>query len=316
MVLFLSHAAGDVKLAEFLEASFTAFLPGLTVFRASRPDQIPPGREWFQHVVSGLRTADAYLVLLTPRSQNRPWVIFETGAAWFADRKLILALAGGLDASEVIEPLRHLQLLSLEKEQEANVIVNRLGGVMSDVSVFVQSVRSRAEIDHVADVQSRSSEIEVDGVRFAWAGESILLPEGDARPVSVSIREPLTKKDMRLSTIRPNALQESAADHWRPLYLIENGKSKHKLIHVGGDISVVRPDWQPDPGAGLMSFGFGTAALSVLASICVGLFARGRYGLLLIGVLGIALGVLSFFIGHKINRTATNDPEKPRETSA
>lgn len=94
-VVFLGHAAADAALAEYLEAAITASVPDCDVFRTTRIGQIPSGIPWFQHVTSRLAGASRYVVLLTPISQTRPWVSFETGAAWMTGRTLVPALGGG-----------------------------------------------------------------------------------------------------------------------------------------------------------------------------------------------------------------------------
>ena len=94
----------------------------MSVFRTTRLGQIPAGKEWLAVIQQNIRDADAYLVLLTPWSMSRPWINFETGAAWFSERKLVPVVAGDLAKDVVVEPLRSLQLLSLEDPAEATIL--------------------------------------------------------------------------------------------------------------------------------------------------------------------------------------------------
>src|SRR5262245_28189223 len=125
--LFLSHSAEDSDLAQFLEETLRASVPGIRVFRTTRVGGIPTGKEWFNVIGSQLLASDSYLILLTPASAAKPWVCFETGAAWFSQRLLVPVLAGGLGPAGVPEPLRLLQLLSLEEHGQAGQAFRDLG---------------------------------------------------------------------------------------------------------------------------------------------------------------------------------------------
>jgi hypothetical protein len=103
--IFLSHAALDGELAEVVRGKLTALRPDLQVFVASRPGDIRAEEDWLRAIQRELREADAYCVLLTPNSIERPWVWFETGAAWMSDKRLVLARAAGLAEREVPAPL-------------------------------------------------------------------------------------------------------------------------------------------------------------------------------------------------------------------
>src|SRR5688572_2174605 len=117
--LFLSHAAADRDLAEYLELTVRRYIPGIDVFRTTRTGQIRGGREWLAEIRAHLLSADRFLILLTPASKTRPWIWFESGAIWIRDLPFVPALAGGLTPSELPEPLKSLQLLSLESSAEA-----------------------------------------------------------------------------------------------------------------------------------------------------------------------------------------------------
>jgi hypothetical protein len=117
--LFISHAAVDRGLAGFVDETARVAIPGIQVFRASRVGQIRAGREWFDVVTRELRESDKYMVLLTEASISKPWISFETGAAWYTGRTLVPLLAPGFNPQDVPEPLRFLQLLSLGDPKQA-----------------------------------------------------------------------------------------------------------------------------------------------------------------------------------------------------
>ncbi len=135
--VFLSHAAVDQELAEHIESAVRAGLSGFEVFRTTRSGQIPSGHPWFEHIERHLRGASKYLILLTEASQVRPWVNFELGAARISGKPMVPVLGAGLRHEDVIEPLRNLQILSIEDEVQAAQAMRDLGGSLADPLGFV-----------------------------------------------------------------------------------------------------------------------------------------------------------------------------------
>lgn len=76
--VFVSHATADKWLAKMICQEIER--TGATTFRDDRDidggDDIPD--EIRRHLIH----SDELLVLLTPESVDRPWVLFEVGAAW------------------------------------------------------------------------------------------------------------------------------------------------------------------------------------------------------------------------------------------
>jgi hypothetical protein len=93
--VFLSHAALDRHVAEFVAGELRKQRADLDVFVASRSGDIRADEEWLRAIQSQLRAADAYCVLMTPNSKERPWVWFETGAAWIGGKRWVVARAAG-----------------------------------------------------------------------------------------------------------------------------------------------------------------------------------------------------------------------------
>jgi TIR domain len=76
--IFVSHATADkwlaVTLCEKLEAT------GASTFRDDR--DIDGGDDIPERIRSEIKRSRELVVLLTPNSVNRPWVLLEVGAAW------------------------------------------------------------------------------------------------------------------------------------------------------------------------------------------------------------------------------------------
>jgi hypothetical protein len=101
--VFISHIREEAKLASALKTFLVATIePPLRaeammmrrrphIFVSSEPGAIPPGEDWLAHLKQALTSAKVVIPLLTQRSLRRPWVNFETGAAWLANKKIIPA---------------------------------------------------------------------------------------------------------------------------------------------------------------------------------------------------------------------------------
>src|SRR5687768_4676532 len=77
-LVFISHATADKWLAMVLCAKIEA--AGAKTFRDDR--DINGGDDIPDAIREAITRADEMVVLLTPASVNRPWVLMEVGAAW------------------------------------------------------------------------------------------------------------------------------------------------------------------------------------------------------------------------------------------
>jgi len=104
--IFISHDSSDEVLAlllkEFLEG---LFLNG-SVFVSS--EDLHGGDVWIEALRESLEYASVILPILTPRSMNNRWVLFESGAG-FCDRRTIPILADGIAFETLNGPFRFLQ---------------------------------------------------------------------------------------------------------------------------------------------------------------------------------------------------------------
>jgi len=240
-VLFLSHAAADVDLAEFLDVQLARSPTGLTIFRTSRVGQIPSGRDWFNFVTTSLRDADQYLVLLTPTSHSRPWVLFETGAAWYSKRPVVLALAGGLAAGSVPEPLRNLQVLSLEDEAQAAQIFADVGASLAEPAQFCSRVRSLADAGRVEALRREGwRQITFEGRTYAWDGPFERLPEATPRPVPDGLIKALESNGLYCQFGIPDRLWNEYGQGLTLLYDIDEFMRRHQLLASFGQVLLVR----------------------------------------------------------------------------
>jgi hypothetical protein len=86
------------------------------VFLASDKSQIYAGDLWLQKIKEALSVAEIVILMLSRRSVARPWVNFEAGAAWLADKKIIPVCYGNLPKDTLPHPYSATQAVNLPSE--------------------------------------------------------------------------------------------------------------------------------------------------------------------------------------------------------
>lgn len=86
--VFVSHATADRWLATVVCEKLE--LNGAVTFRDDR--DINGGDDIPEEIRDAINDSDELLVLLTPDSADRPWVLFEVGAAWGRKKMRITAI--------------------------------------------------------------------------------------------------------------------------------------------------------------------------------------------------------------------------------
>jgi len=112
--IFISHIADEqAEIAgakDFLERTFGE---SVKMFAASSWDSVQPGDDWFKRIEDAIAASDVMLVFLSTDSVNRPWILFETGAAWFSKKKVIPICYKGMVPAALPEPIRRLQAVDI-----------------------------------------------------------------------------------------------------------------------------------------------------------------------------------------------------------
>jgi hypothetical protein len=116
--IFMSHAEEDAVTAKMIKTQVdNVFEKGLTVFVSSIPGVIPPGSDWLDTILANLMASDAFLVLVTRNSVEKPFVWFEIGFSWLRRQReeceMYIACVPPIDVGNLPEPLRRLQATSL-----------------------------------------------------------------------------------------------------------------------------------------------------------------------------------------------------------
>ena len=244
--IFLSHSGHDAPLAEFLESTIRAQAPAARVFRTSRPDQLPSGESWFRSIEDNLRSASAYLVLITSNSETRPWILFETGAAWFSKKPLVPVVAG-ISKESLDEPLRLLQLLDLEVEAEADVAFRRLAIPPPELKSFANAARTIASaLKSSARAKPEWDEVMFEGNRYVWGGPVHTLPLGTDGVSPDGLLDALRKSGLMLvSGAKDDPDGARARKGFSPLFLVDKWSARHWLYTKDGQLLYAKPSPTP-----------------------------------------------------------------------
>jgi hypothetical protein len=119
--VFISYDVGDSGLADELRSDLES--NGIRCFMAEK--DIQAATEWQDSIRIALIGSKRILVLLTPRSINRPWVLMETGAAWALGKPLIPALSH-VAPSELLDPIRRYQGRVIETTAQRQALVKEV----------------------------------------------------------------------------------------------------------------------------------------------------------------------------------------------
>jgi hypothetical protein len=228
--LFLSHSAADIDLAEYLDLSLRSAVPGIEVFRTTRPGKIPTGRDWFNVIAQHLRSADCFLVLLTEASMTRPWISFETGAAWFSERQLVPVLAPGLQASRVPEPLRLLQLASLDDPAAAAQLFAEIGGQLENPEEFVARAKELAAHGRQKGLSERFQGIVCDGAFYAYEGPFEELATGDPVPMLDGLPVAFRDAGFDVVMVISSRPETALAAGYKKVWLLDQWNQRRPLL--------------------------------------------------------------------------------------
>jgi tetratricopeptide (TPR) repeat protein len=160
--VFISHTHADAEIAHALsEAIGGVFGDLLTTSYSTKKELdggIKPGEEWFRWIVERVRAANIAVILLTPGSTQKPWVLWEAGAVYgagiaSADAKArkVRPLVFKLSGSQVPSPFAGIQGVNGDErsgiERFLNDLILDFRSSMDSDQVFKAGVRLGPTID-------------------------------------------------------------------------------------------------------------------------------------------------------------------------
>ena len=139
-LVFISHDTRDAELAEAFSNLLKSVSAGvLKSFRTSdrRGNQgIEYGIEWYPEIIKNIQSASDVVCLLTERSVNRPWILFEAGMAKGKLDTPILGVALGIELKVASTgPFAQFQNCADDNESLTKLVfqlVNRIPGSEPD----------------------------------------------------------------------------------------------------------------------------------------------------------------------------------------
>jgi TIR domain len=165
--IFLSHAATDQPLAASVAAEIEKRVNGSKVFVASQPGHIRTGDKWLNVIEEKLSAGDAYVILLTPSSIERPWLWFETGSVWFSNKQILPILAGSLPIQRVPFPLSARQIQNIERPDQLRQFFRELAAEVSESEANALVLRFR----NAASIPAEGWQMFVyEDRKFVWDG--------------------------------------------------------------------------------------------------------------------------------------------------
>ena len=175
--IFLSHTATDAEVAHAIRRALE-YLFGegtLTISYSTRKDlegSIQSGEDWFGWITDQVREARVTLVVLTPASVQKPWILWETGAVYGAaasqketDVRRVRPLTFGVKNSDLPGPVASMRLQHIQADRE--------DGVRQLLNELVRDMQPELSVERFLSVAQR-----VDATVRQWleaTGEALRL---------------------------------------------------------------------------------------------------------------------------------------------
>jgi len=183
MNIFISHAVANKDIARSLADTLEAAREDVTTFLASRAGDIRADEDWLKGIERALQKADTYIILLTPESVLRPWVNFESGAAWFFPRQLIFVRIQALSTDDIPLPISSRQVYALDDKEQLLAVFKALGLHLEEPEQAVALFADQAKIAVFTGENEAAWEgIQVGSDFYAWAGSLLDLEDRDPVP--------------------------------------------------------------------------------------------------------------------------------------
>lgn len=198
MQIFISHAVANMNIAQLLAKTLEAAREDVTTFVASRPGDIRADEDWLEGIERALKEADAYIILLTPESVLRPWVNFESGAAWYSQRQLIFVRIQALPIKDIPLPILSRQVYVLDDKEQLLAIFDTLELPLIDPENTSLLLAQQANARIVTGEDEAAWEgIQIGSDFYAWAGSLLSLEDRESVPAPPSLLEEIERRGLK-----------------------------------------------------------------------------------------------------------------------
>lgn len=163
--VFISHASVDSALADGVERLLRAAVrvPADGIRCAVTPTGAHPrGTDTPTQLRADILGCEKFVLVATPAALRSQWVLMELGAAWAAERPMLVMLASGARTEDLPGPIRNINATSLATDQGHEDLVDFVKGIpgWTGVRVAKEWSNAQAEVRSLASAEART----VDGV--------------------------------------------------------------------------------------------------------------------------------------------------------
>lgn len=128
--IFISHSTADRQVAKILADIIKRIsLEEIEVWYSNdnaAEGGFLAGDNWYEAIIRNLKESQVVIALLTPNSNNQPWIMYECGVAEALKNCKLIPLKFLINIDEVAAPLQHKQILGLSTPEEIILFFRRL----------------------------------------------------------------------------------------------------------------------------------------------------------------------------------------------
>lgn len=240
-LIFISHDARDADLAEAFSKLLTSVSAGvLKSFRSSDrkgAQGIEYGVEWFPELMKQLEKASDVVCLLTPRSVDRPWILYEAGVAKGKLQRPVFGVALGIPFNKASTgPFAQFQNCDDDEESLTKLVMQL--------------------VDRIPDSDPDHDDILTQVKTFKTKADKVLAKLGDSDettdqdlPLDNSTVAKLFEEVKVMFRDLPSHLESQLADEGRarrrPRFRRFHPMMIEEMMHMGGRK-------RPDPALGML----------------------------------------------------------------
>lgn len=221
--IFVSFSKFDILIGTIIASSFNNYFKGdVEVFFA--PKSIRIGAKWKEDILNALRESDALILLISPDTYDKPWLIAEFSAFWLLDKDIYILKYGDIDFNKVFNIFTDYQICDIQDKSDIRGLIEVVSTKASvafapfdKVDDFYQELEKAIDEtlnNRLLSVSLQSKSFEVKQKEIVEIAQSI---PRDARQRSVS--------------------KEKIANLARDIGLFQNWTINPQLTYENGDIA-------------------------------------------------------------------------------